>query len=46
MNLVDLVTADWRIRLLAQITCAPMSRSKTSRRPASSTCVPSREARK
>jgi hypothetical protein len=32
MNLYQLIFADWRIRLLAQATCAPRSR-RTAARP-------------
>lgn len=38
MNLYQLITADWRIRLLAQVTCAPAPRPAA--RPISPVCVP------
>lgn len=36
MTIYDLLTADWRIRLLAQLTCAPRSLP----RPTSSSRLP------
>lgn len=33
MNLYQMIAADWRIRLLAQVACAPQPRPRCTDRP-------------